>query len=99
MKTTKLEAHASPADTLGAGQSLQAEIDRVVSQKVGLYLTAQIILSMVAMTTIQWLLNVPAPFMLVAGLLYVAGIFSFSSLRLRRVIQKVERSKQVASGA
>ena len=78
---------------------LQAEIDRIVNGKVGLYLSVQMIVSMLVIVFAQWMLNLPASTLLTIGLLYVAGIFAFSLFMLRRLIQKVERFKQAAGGA
>ncbi len=78
---------------------LQAEIDRIVNGKVGLYLSVQMIVSMLVIVFAQWLLNPPASTLLTIGLLYVAGIFAFSLFMLRRLIQKVERFKQAAGSA
>ncbi len=92
MKIAEFETHSSYVNQTLADsvQMLQAEIDQTMDRSVGLYLTAYIAIGVVIIASLQWTLNLPPFAMLALTLLYLAGIFGFSLLKLYRAIRKAE---------
>ena len=100
MKTADFETHTPAVNTPLADsvQLLQAEIDQILDVKVGSHLIARVILGMIVMASLQWALSLPSFVMLAMTFLYLAGVFAFSFLKLRRALRKGERLRQVQLG-